>query len=113
MRSVGSSTSTDSSSTTHSPIAYVSNALEEQRELHKYERNPFEYLEFGGKRKRVLKAYLDDLRYVLDDVEILLENIAAEHVVLSADHGEAFGECGVYGHPIGFLHAAVRADRGS
>ncbi|WP_237561141.1 alkaline phosphatase family protein [Halococcus sediminicola] len=90
----------------HSP--YVSNALEEERELHEYERTPFEYLESGGERKRVLKAYLDDLRYVLDDVEILLSNIDAEDVVISADHGEAFGEHGVYGHPIGSLHPAIR-----
>jgi hypothetical protein len=90
----------------HSP--YVSNALEEERELHEYERNPFEYLESGGERKRILKAYLDDLRYVLDDVEVLLENIDAEGVMISADHGEAFGEHGVYGHPIGSLHPAVR-----
>lgn len=90
----------------HSP--YVSNALEEGRKLHECERDPFGYLESGGKRKRVLKAYLDDLRYVLDDVKILLSNIDAEDVVISADHGEAFGKYGVYGHPIGSLHPAIR-----
>lgn len=43
-------------------------------------------------------AMLDDLRWVLDDVELLLENIDAERVLLTADHGEAFGEWGTWGH---------------
>jgi hypothetical protein len=28
--------------------------------------------------------------------------------VISADHGNLFGEWGQFGHPIGFLHPAVR-----
>lgn len=44
------------------------------------------------------EAYRDNLRYVLDDVELLLENVSAERVVISADHGNAFGEWGVWGH---------------
>lgn len=47
----------------------------------------------------IWQAYIDNLRYVLDDVEVLLENLDAERVVISADHGNAFGEWGVYGHP--------------
>jgi hypothetical protein len=43
-------------------------------------------------RGEVWEAYLDNLRIVLDEVEILLNNIDAENVVLTADHGEAFGE---------------------
>lgn len=42
--------------------------------------------------------YLDNLRWVLDDVELLLENVDADRVIISADHGEAFGEWGAYGH---------------
>lgn len=45
------------------------------------------------------QAYLENLRYVLDDVEVLLENFDAETVRLSADHANAFGEWGVYAHP--------------
>lgn len=86
---------------------YVSRALAEGRPLHDHERDPFGYLEAGGDRRRVLKAYLDELRYVLDDVALLLDNIDGE-VVISADHGEAFGECGVFGHPAGSLLPAVR-----
>lgn len=47
----------------------------------------------------VWSAYLDNLRYVLDDIEVLLNNIDAERVVISADHGECAGEHGLYGHP--------------
>jgi hypothetical protein len=39
------------------------------------------------------------LEYVLDDVALLLENMDAETVVISADHGNALGEFGFYGHP--------------
>ena len=45
---------------------------------------------------------------MLDDVEQLLDNIDADRVVISANHGEAFGEYGVYGRPIGALHPYVR-----
>jgi len=44
-------------------------------------------------------SYRENLRYVLDDVTLLLENLDAETVVISADHGNAAGEFGVYGHP--------------
>lgn len=42
--------------------------------------------------------YLENLRWVLDDIEILLDNIDAEKVVITADHGNALGEFGCYGH---------------
>lgn len=50
-------------------------------------------------RETVWRAYLANLRYVLDDVELLLHNLDADRVVVSADHGNACGEFGVYGHP--------------
>jgi len=36
---------------------------------------------------------------VLNDVSLLVENIDASKMVISADHGNAFGEWGIYGHP--------------
>jgi hypothetical protein len=87
---------------------YAARALAEDRPLYDYEREPFEALRSGVDRETVLGAYLDDLRYVLDDVELLLDNIDAERVAISADHGEAFGEWGVYEHPIGSLLPQVR-----
>ncbi|WP_277542853.1 alkaline phosphatase family protein [Haloarcula laminariae] len=59
-------------------------------------------------RSAMWDAYLATLRYVLDDVELLLENVDAETVVITADHGEAFGEWGFYGHTIGCPHPVVR-----
>ncbi|GAB7121150.1 alkaline phosphatase family protein [Natrinema pallidum] len=49
--------------------------------------------------ERVWKSYRKNLEYVLEDVELLLENVNAENTVISADHGNAFGELGFYGHP--------------
>jgi hypothetical protein len=50
-------------------------------------------------RDRVWRSYGANLRYVLDDVSLLLRNLDADRVVVSADHGNAAGEWGVYGHP--------------
>jgi len=58
--------------------------------------------------EEVREAYRENLAIVLDDVALLLENVDASKVVISADHGNAFGEWGVYGHPNGFLHPSVK-----
>ncbi|WP_245838506.1 hypothetical protein [Natronoarchaeum philippinense] len=50
-------------------------------------------------RDRLWESYRSNLRYVLEDVDVLLRNLDAERVVISADHGNAAGEWGVYGHP--------------
>lgn len=57
---------------------------------------------------RVWRAYRDNLRYVLEDVELLLENMAAERVVITADHANAFGEFGFWGHPSEMLLPSIR-----
>jgi hypothetical protein len=59
-------------------------------------------------RAAVERAYRENLRYVLDEVAVLVENVDAERAVLTADHGNAIGEWGIYGHPIGFPHPSVR-----
>ncbi|WP_324665347.1 alkaline phosphatase family protein [Haloarcula sediminis] len=59
-------------------------------------------------RAEMWDAYLATLRYVLDDVALLLENVDAERVAITADHGEAFGEWGFYWHTVGCPHPAVR-----
>jgi hypothetical protein len=43
--------------------------------------------------------YRETLRWVLNGVSLLVENIDASKMVISADHGNAFGEWGIYGHP--------------
>lgn len=90
----------------HTP--YVANALAEDRPLEPYEENPFRYIRRTDDRETVYETYLDELRWVLDDVEVLLANVDAEQVVISADHGEALGDYGVYGHLIGSLNPAIR-----
>ncbi len=47
------------------------------------------------------EAYLDELRRGLDDVAVLLSAVDADRVAITADHGECFGDWGIYGHPGG------------
>jgi len=50
-------------------------------------------------RETVWNAYRENLRLVLDEVSVLLENIDADKVVITSDHGNALGEWELYGHP--------------
>lgn len=59
-------------------------------------------------RETFWNAYRENLRLVLEDVAVLLANHDAERVVLTADHGDALGEWGIYDHPAGCLHPAVK-----
>lgn len=59
-------------------------------------------------RERVWDCYLDTLRLVLDDVELLLQNIEADTVAITADHGEAMGEWGFHSHNIACPQPVVR-----
>jgi len=52
-------------------------------------------------RDEFWRQYRSNLRLVLDEVAILLENMDADTVVISADHGNALGERWLYGHPGG------------
>ena len=54
------------------------------------------------------KSYRENLRCVLDGIEFLLENLDSERVIISADHGNAFGEQWMWGHPIGVSLPCVR-----
>lgn len=54
-----------------------------------------------GDRDGIWESYIENLRYVLDHVEVLLENVDADTVAITADHGNAMGEGGVYDHPLG------------
>jgi len=49
--------------------------------------------------EEVWAGYRENLELALDDIELLLENVNAENVVISSDHGNALGEWFVYGHP--------------
>lgn len=50
---------------------------------------------------RVWQAYLDNLHLALQEVDRLRQNLDAGRVLLTADHGECFGEYGFHGHPRG------------
>lgn len=58
--------------------------------------------------EQVWQASLRNLRYVLDDVALLLENVDAQTVIITADHGDSHGENGQYGHPPGSRFDVVR-----
>lgn len=59
-------------------------------------------------RAEVWDLYIENTRYVLDSVADLLENINAGTVVITADHGELFGEWYMYGHAVGFPHPKLK-----
>jgi hypothetical protein len=53
-------------------------------------------------------AQLECLRAVLDCIGVLLSNFDAEHVAMTADHGQLMGEFGVTGHPGGLPFPHVK-----
>jgi hypothetical protein len=59
-------------------------------------------------REEAWNSYIENLRLVLDELEVLLTNTDAEKVIITADHGEAFGEFGFYAHQIGCPLPEVR-----
>jgi len=91
----------------HSPFTY--RAIKYRELMREYEKNPFSMLREGNDIKsEVWKAYIEQTRLVLDSVEKLIENFDAENVVITADHGEAFGEAGFIEHRAGMLHPVVK-----
>ncbi|MDL0138354.1 hypothetical protein PNP85_02370 [Halobacterium salinarum] len=69
----------------------------------------WEQLRFG--RRSVADAWRDyerNLEAVLEDVAVLRSNVDADRTVLTADHGNAFGEHAIYGHPGGVDVPALR-----
>jgi len=64
----------------------------------KYELDQLEqlYLQLGI--EKLLYYYEDNLRIVMTYVAKLIENIDGV-TIITADHGEAFGDAGVWGHP--------------
>jgi hypothetical protein len=54
-----------------------------------------------GNKEELQESYIANLRYVLNEVADLLENVDADRVAITADHGNGIGEWGVYEHPVG------------
>lgn len=59
-------------------------------------------------KEEVESAFIDNLRYVLGEVELLLENIDANTVAITSDHGNALGERYLWDHSRGVKHPSVR-----
>jgi hypothetical protein len=73
---------------------------------HSNEGNPWVLLRRGEVSvERVRAAYEANLRHVLEEVATLLDNVDGR-VAVTADHGNLFGEWGLYGHP---MHTPVPA----
>ena len=91
----------------HAP--YIADVVDGEDPLSEACAEPFEALRRGEvDREEMWDSYLDNLRLAVDEVESLLENVDAERVVITADHGEAFGEWGFYEHPVGCPLPAVK-----
>lgn len=50
-------------------------------------------------KQKIYSAYEDNLRYILNEVSILINNLNSDRIVITADHANAFGEYGIWGHP--------------
>ncbi|MFB6152174.1 MAG: hypothetical protein ABEJ40_10245 [Haloarculaceae archaeon] len=69
----------------------------------------WEDLRFGRRsRAEVWEAYRENLEIVLEDVRVLLSNADADPVVVTADHGNGFGERGIFGHAAGVALRPIR-----
>ncbi len=69
----------------------------------------WEDLRFGRRsHESVWESYRANLELVLEEVQRLLSNIDAERTVITADHGNAMGERGIYGHAAGIALRPLR-----
>lgn len=90
-------------------VPYIAGAIAEDRDPTDLERAPLDAFARGEvDREAVWELYLDNLRLVLDEVELALENLDADTVAITADHGEAIGEWGDVDHREGSLHPVVK-----
>lgn len=88
---------------------YIASAYPEERSVSPIEDQPWQSIRNGdATTTEIWELYLDNLRLALDSVERLLENLDAEKVTITADHGELFGELGQYGHPEGVAHPKLK-----
>lgn len=88
----------------HTPYLHRVSNGQEPREI---DQHPFELLRSGHERGPIWDAYLNNLRYCLDEIERLIENFDGD-VVITSDHGELFGELSLHGHAEGVLHPDLK-----
>jgi len=89
---------------------HISKAVSEDRDLTEVERDPFGALQAGEVSPDVVREnHVSDLRFVLETgVDPLLNNVDAETVAITADHGDGFGEWGCFAHVAGDPRPPVR-----
>lgn len=64
------------------------------------ENNVWNRLKLGEvTESEVWEAYRENLRLVMDEVELLLNNSDVDNAIITADHGNSFGTLGIYAHP--------------
>jgi len=56
----------------------------------------------------VYDRYVENTHFILENIGLLLSNIEANKVVITSDHGNAFGEKWLWGHPGGVQISAIR-----
>jgi hypothetical protein len=62
--------------------------------------DPWDMIRLGEvSREEVWRRYRRNLEYVLEALPLLLNNIDADRVAVTADHGNLLGEYGLYAHP--------------
>lgn len=59
-------------------------------------------------RETVYENYRQNLEFAMEYVNILCRNIDADTVVITADHGESFGENNIWGHPYGCPFSTIK-----
>lgn len=74
----------------HAP--YVASARKEDRKLEQHEKNPFDYIRETGDSSTVFESHVSELNRVLQEVELLLDNVDADSVIITSDHGDGFGK---------------------
>lgn len=67
-----------------------------------------QYIDGHVAKEELDEAFISNLRYVLDEIEVLLENIEAPSVVITSDHGQAMGEEYLWSHREGVQHPSMR-----
>ena len=68
----------------------------------------WDLVQSGADPEPIVRDYRDNLRPVLDDLRLLLDNVDASKVIVTADHGNYLGENGRWGHSPRHVHPAVR-----
>jgi len=66
------------------------------------------YLDGELSKRELSDGFINNLRYVLEEVELLLSNFDAQKAVITSDHGQALGERFLFDHRYGINHPKVR-----